>query len=168
MTMDNWNELLVKAQPLIDFLGRPDYFDRAYSGDRNESLVIADASLGMEYATDDSFDKFDEWQTVSDSPSVFPDEFEWKRWIDHNLQKNNYFDLSEKNFHGADSKWTDEGACLLVELMHRDIRILLHCYANDHFPEIWKKIQATYFLDGFPCGWDGNLPSGKLVVFSNE
>ena len=142
--MNNWSELIASSQPLMSYLHRGDYFGRAYVQSGQEVLVTNDSSVGINYATNDSFDQFDEWQTVSDSPAVFSAEFEWKRWIDFNLQKNNYFDLAKKNFHGADLKWTRDGGCLLIELMHRDIRILLNCYANSSFPVIWKEIQAAY------------------------
>ncbi|MCR6476087.1 hypothetical protein NU688_07960 [Variovorax sp. ZS18.2.2] len=166
--MSNWTDLLMKAKPLVEFLGRHEYFHRAYSGDRVENLVITDASLGMEFAINDSFEKFDEWETVSDSIHLFPEEFEWKRWIDAGLLKNNYFGLCERNFHGAELKLSVDGVCPLLELMHRDMRILLNCYANEIFPAIWMKIESAYFSDGFPCGWDGRYPVGKLVVYSNE
>jgi hypothetical protein len=166
--MSNWTDLLIKAKPLVEFLGRREYFHRAYSGDRLESLVITDASLGMDFAINDSFEKFDEWETVTDSISVYPEEFEWKRWIDVGLEKNSYFGLCDSNLHGADLKWSVEGICPLLELMQRDMRILLNCYANQIFPAIWTRIEAAYYSDGFPCGWDGRYPAGKLVVYSNE
>jgi hypothetical protein len=168
MMAENWEQLIAKAKPLVDYLHRDEYFDRGFSGDRSANLVISDPEVGIDFASNDSFDTFDEWQTVSDSPDVFPPEFEWKRWIDFNLRKNDYFGLREKNFNGADTKWTRGDGCLLIELMHRDVRILLNCYANDSFPEVWKSIQSAYLHDGFPCGWDGKLPAGKLVVYSNE
>jgi hypothetical protein len=162
-----WNDLLVSAGPLVAYLNRMSYFDRAYSGSRSARIVLTDADVAFKYASDDSFEKFDEWETVSDSPDVFPDDFEWKSWIDHNLLENDYFGLASKDFNGADVKWTQSGICLLNELMHRDVRILFNCYANNFFPDIWRQILDVYLNDGFPCGWQGRYPEGELVVFSN-
>lgn len=105
---------------------------------------------------------------MSDSPDLFPEHFEAKRWIAYNLAPNSYFSLADKDFNGADRKMTRSGVCILVELMHRDIRMLLNCYANDYFPPIWRDILEVYLHDGFPCGWKGKYPSGRLVVFSNH
>jgi len=162
-----WNRLLANACPLVAYLGRMSYFGKGYSGSACNRIVLKDEVAAFNYASDDSGETFDEWETVSDSPDVFPDDFEWKSWIDHNLTKNDYFGLTSKDFNGADTKWTQSGICLLHELMHRDIRILLNCYANNFFPAIWQQILDVYLNDGFPCGWQGRYPEGELVVFSN-
>lgn len=165
--INNWSDLLIAAKPLVDFLGRGSYYQSNYRGQSSGELILTDVVAARKFATDDSFDLFDEWQTVSDSPSIFPADFEWSRFIDYNLKKNAYFNLEAKNFSGADVKWETSGACLLIELMHRDMRILLNCYANQHFPAIWQRILNVYLEDGFPCGWNGRYPVGELVVFSN-
>lgn len=166
--INNWNDLLLNAQPLINYLGRASYFQDKYSGKTNDRLILTGAALAIKYALDDSGDVFDGWEAVSDSPNVFPGNFEWMRWVDYNLKKNNYFNLAAKDFNGADTKWTQAGACLLLEFMCRDIRILLNCYANGVFPKIWQDILEVYLEDGFPCGWDGRYPDGRLVAFSNR
>jgi hypothetical protein len=162
-----WNDLLTNAGPLVGYLNRVSYFDKAYGGPPARRLILTDVDVAFKYASDDSFESFDEWETVSDSPDLFPENFEWKSWIDHNLLESNYFSLTSKDFNGADTKWTKSGICLLYELMHRDVRILLNCYANNFFPDIWNDILDVYLNDGFPCGWQGTYPQGELVVFSN-
>ncbi|WBS02562.1 hypothetical protein OU994_30720 [Pseudoduganella sp. SL102] len=164
----HWNDLVISAAPFIEFLERDRYFDSAYFGDRSGKLIIEDASLAFNYASDESFDNFDGWETVTDSDAVFPDSFEWSSWVSHNLRKNNYFSFESKDFCNADGKWAQGGVCLLRELMSRDIKIILNCYSNDFFPNIWRDILNVYLNNGFPCGWDGRYPDGKLVVFSNN
>lgn len=166
--MKSWNDLIMTATPLVNYLNRQVYFNKRYSGSTLNKLVLIDPDIAFDYATNDSFDNFDEWESVSDSSEVFPEDFEWKSWIDHNLSKNNYFSIANADFDGADKKLTRFGVCILRELMHRDIRILLNCYANDYFPKIWTDILNVYLHDGFPCGWDGKHPDGRLVVFSNH
>lgn len=162
----HWKDLVVVAAPFIEYLEKDSYFAKPYSGDGSNKLIIQDGKAAFKYASDDSFDDFDEWETVTDSEAVFPESFDWSSWIDHNLHKNRYFGIEEKNFNGADIKLT-QGPCLLHELMIRDMRIILNCYSNEYFPDIWKTILDVYLHDGFPCGWDGRYPEGKLVVFSN-
>lgn len=165
--ISNWDALLLAAKPLTEFLDRTSYYQSKYTGTPNGRFILTDATTARKYATDDSFDLFDEWQTVSDSSNVFPVGFEWKRFIDYNLEKNAYFNLASKDFNGAAAKWTNAESCLLLELMHRDMRILLNCYANQYFPPIWGSILDVYLMEGFPCGWTDRYPLGELVVFSN-
>jgi hypothetical protein len=165
--INNWNDLLIAARPLVEFLGRESYYQSKYGGESSDKLILTDVVAARKFATDDSFDLFDEWQTVSDSSEVFPADFEWMRFIDYNLKKNAYFNLRAKNFSGADKKWENSESCLLIELMCRDMRILLNCYANQYWPAVWQLIFDVYLMDGFPCGWNGRYPSGELVVFSN-
>ena len=164
----HWKDLILSAAPFIIFLERDSFFDGKFSGDPSGKMVLVDADVAMEYATDDSLDVFDDWEGASESGNIFPPIFEWSSWVDHNLLKNRFFNIESKNFNGADVKWmTQGGACLLRELMIRDMRIILNCYSNDYFPRIWKDILDVYLNDGFPCGWDGRYPDGRLVVFSN-
>lgn len=162
-----WSELLAHAGFLVDYLNRLSYFDSKYSGRASQRMILTDGHLAFRYASADSFEAFDDWATVSDSPNIFPDDFEWKTWIDHNLLRNGCFGLASKNFNGADMKWTQSGICMLYELMYRDMRILFNCYANNFFPNLWGEILDVYLSDGFPCGWHGRFPQGGLVVFSN-
>nr|WP_294784190.1 hypothetical protein [uncultured Flavobacterium sp.] len=168
MSITNWNQLQEEASRFILFLNKGEFFKSKYEGVVNSHLIITDETIGINYASNTSFESFDEWETISDSVGVFPENFEWHQWINNNLQKNNYFDFVSKNFNGADAKWTKYESCVLIELMYRDIRIILNCYANNCFPPIWKQILEVYLNNGFPCGWSGISPEGKLVVFSNK
>nr|WP_298100205.1 hypothetical protein [uncultured Shinella sp.] len=164
--MKNWQETLDSAAPLVEFLSSSSFFGLPYSGS-GEALVITNPAVGIQYATDASLTEFDEWETVSDSSGVFPDGFEWSRQISWQLNKNRCWGLEDRNFNGADSKWISGEACILKELMLRDMNILLNCYANDFFPGLWKDILRIYLANGFPCGWSSHRPAGKIVVFSN-
>ncbi|MDC5252323.1 hypothetical protein NRA59_18755 [Acinetobacter baumannii] len=165
--MKSWDQVTKDASDFISFLEQGNFFNKPFliSGDYK---IITDAKVGINYATNDDFDNFDEWETVSNSYEVFPESFEWSQRISAKLEKNNFFDFHEKGFNGAVEKWEYDESCLLIELMYRDIEIIFQCYANDYFPKIWKKILEVYLNGGFPCGWSGHLPEGKLVVFSNE
>lgn len=163
----HWKDLIVSAAPFVGFLERNSYFDSAFSGDQTNKLILTDAKVAHHSASDDTFSLFDEWESVSESPGLFPADFEWSSWIDHNLVKNGFFGINAKNFSGADSKWTFNGICLLQELLCRDMKILLNCYSNEYFSPLWEEILAVYLNNGLPCGWHGRYPEGKLVVFSN-
>ncbi|WP_343569356.1 hypothetical protein [Acinetobacter sp.] len=165
--MKTWDQVTKEASDFISFLEQGNFFNKPFqmSGDYK---IITDAKVGINYATNDDFDSFDEWETVSNSYEVFPESFEWSQRISAKLKKNNFFGFHEKDFNGAVEKWEYDESCLLIELMYRDIEIIFQCYANDYFPKIWKDILEVYLNDGFPCGWDGHLPEGRLVVFSNE
>lgn len=148
----------------MDLLSNNDLFNKPYK-DTIGAFVIHDPKIGIMYATDHSNDI--DWESISDSEETFPDNFEWNGTIDRRVLIDDYFGIEKKNFNGADTKWTTPTSCILKELMYRDIRILLTCYANNSFPPIWKDILTTYLNNGFPCGWKPDHLGGKIVVFSN-
>lgn len=161
-----WRDLLQVAGPLVAFLSREEFFDKPYK-DTVGAFVIHDAAVGLDYATNDSNDKFPDWETVSDC-EAFPDDFNWDGLIHRIISRRlNDFGLERKYFNGADVKWTTSTSCVLQELMLRDMDRLFSCYANGIFPPIWQDILTVYLNNGFPCGWTSHLPDGKLVVFSN-
>ncbi|OBY76078.1 hypothetical protein [Acinetobacter gyllenbergii] len=165
--MKTWDQVLESAIEFVAFLEKGNFYSSEFNTE-NDYKIIHDANLGIDYATNDSFDDFDEWETVTDSMNIFPESFEWSDRIKYKLKKNNFFGFEAQQFNGAKEKWMCGEACLIVELMKRDIGIIFQCYANDHFPNIWKEILSVYLNGGFPCGWDGHYPEGRLVVFSNE
>lgn len=165
--MKTWDQIFESAAEFISFLEKGSFYNTKFITKKNYK-IISDANLGIDYATNDSFDDFDEWETVTDSADIFPESFEWNDRIKYKLKQNQYFGFENQDFNGAKEKWITGESCLIVELMYRDIEIIFQCYANDYFPEIWKDILQVYLNHGFPCGWDGHLPSGRLVVFSNR
>lgn len=164
--MLTWQQTLIAAQPWVNFLERHTFFDTPYTNTL-DAHVITDAQLGIDYATNDTFTHFDEWQTVTNAPEIFPEHFIWSEQITRQLSKNRYWDLQNKHFCGATDQWNTETSCPLIELMYRDIEIIFQCYANHYFPNIWQDILTAYLHNGFPCGWSAHRPQGKLVVFSN-
>ena len=96
-------------------------------------------------------------------------DFDWHYLVGAKLINTNCLGALDKDFHGADKKLTIEGVVnLLEETMPDNMRILLNCYANNYIPEIWKNILYVYQHNGLPCGWKGDYPEGKMIVFSNE
>lgn len=53
--------------------------------------------LLREYASNSSFDDFDEWETVTNSYESFPETFKWDPKITSKLEVNNYFNFEGKN-----------------------------------------------------------------------
>ena len=99
----------------------------------------------------------------------FDDSFEWHYLFGPKLIDSNCLGALDKNFHGVNEKLTYQNTTnLLHETFFRDMEILLNCYANNFIPEIWKDILYVYQHNGLPCGWKGDYPEGKMIVFSNE
>jgi hypothetical protein len=166
--MKTWQQMLVEADDFVKFLEKDSFLDVPYQRDAYDTLVTTSVVVARNFALNDSFDDFDEWETVTNSESVFSGDFEWSRVVKTQLRKNAYFGLESKRFNGAIEKWSNSTSCPLIELMLRDIEIIFQCYANGRFPAIWKEILDVYLKNGFPCGWNGRYPEGQIVVFSNE
>ena len=88
MIKKSWQQILSEADEFIKFLHRDAFFDTPYQENLKNEFVTTDAVLVRHFSEDDSFDDFDEWETVTDSDKVFPDSFEFYRVIDYQLSKN--------------------------------------------------------------------------------
>ena len=96
------------------------------------------------------------WKTYKDMKALDWDENEF-----------NY----SKDFSNATNKvGYDEGAkiSLLFNNMEGDMFRLLKCAATGKSSSFFDNVREAYLNNGFPCGWDGFYPNGKLVVYSNE
>ena len=161
-----WDEILESAKPVVDFLSSDSFFSRPYDGDRERFIVTASPEEARYLLSDE----WDEWEEIIDTQQFSGlENFDWHYLVGNKLIKTNCLGALDKDFHGADKKLTIEGgANLLEETMPDNMRILLNCYANNYIPEIWKDILYVYQHNGFPCGWKGDYPEGKMIVFSNE
>ena len=66
------------------------FYNTKFSTEKDYKIIF-DANLGIDYATNDSFDDFDEWETVTDTPEIFPESFEWSDRIKYKLKQKNLF-----------------------------------------------------------------------------
>jgi hypothetical protein len=171
--MKTWNETLEAAAVWVEFLQRDSLFDVPYRGSTDGIMVVTDARIANNFAGEQT-DEFSNWLDITDGDeSAFPDTFVWGYdRLDYRLRKecDNYFGFWSKNLNGAYEKFyqaSNQVCSQVIELMFRDIKIIFNCYANDYFPPIWKRMLDVYLHDGFPCGWNGHYPEGRLVVFSN-
>ena len=162
----NWNQILESAQPVVDFLSSDSFFSRPYDGDRERFIVTA----SPEEARYLLGDEWDEWEEIIETQQFSDlEDFDWHYLISSKLIKTNCLGALDKNLHGADKKLTIEGVVnFLEETMPYYMKILLNCYANNYMPEIWKDILYVFQHNGFLCGWKGDYPKGKMIVFSNE
>ena len=160
---NTWNEALKLAKPIVDFLSSPDFFSTPYNGETEKFEVLTDSEeivgiIGKQW---------DSWEEIIEQP--FDDSFEWHYLFGSKLIDSNCLGALDKNFHGADGKLTYQNVTNLIhEIFFRDMEILLNCYANNFVPEIWKDILYVYQHNGLPCGWQGDYPKGKMIIFSNE
>ena len=65
-------------------------------------------------------------------------------------------------------KTIDEKVPTLMDSLFDDfLYIIFNDYSNmnNHF---FNNLLQVYLAGGWPCGWEGEYPEGRLVVFSNE
>lgn len=162
--MKTWEQFLDDASVFISFLEKGNFFSQPFRTTKNYRITT-DPEEAIELAGR----QFSKREDIFDSQAGFPEDFEWDMGgIDRKLNKNHYFEFESKNFNGADKKLTVNKVSILGETMSIDIGYIFQCYFNDYFPELWKEILEIYMNNGFPCGWEGEYPEGRLVVFSNE
>lgn len=165
--MKTWEQLLIDAAEFITFLEKGDFFKQPYTTTKNHR-IIRDPQLAMDIAADYAGDNYPDREDTFESN--FPESFEWNLGrLDNKLQKNDFFGYAKQNFNGADEKLLAVGVCcVLRETMYIDCDLIFKCYANGYFTELVDEIRQVYLDGGFPCGWAGDYPKGRLVVFSNE
>lgn len=158
MDEENWNQMLTNTKALFDFLKQPVFFDRPYRGDQKSVKLIFDVSLAVEYSTDDSGDEFESWQSLLESVTpAWPD---MPRFVEKKILEA-VDQMSGKDYSGL-------AEAPLIYNMQGDVSRLLHCYAYGEVDLLWKSVEEAYLLGGIPCGWDGEYPEGRMVVYSNS
>jgi hypothetical protein len=165
--MKAWDDVLIDAKLLFDFLGREKFFDAPYNGTTSGRKVFTDPAPCFEFAQNQSGDGFEDWQTLLDNATL---DFEvgYSGFIRKKITKALGDGLYQKDFSGADLKFSRlPGISLLFNNMEGDMERLFYCYLNGKFPPIWEQVLDVYLYNGYPCGWIGRYPEGELVVFSN-
>ncbi|MFI8147021.1 hypothetical protein [Acinetobacter sp. ABJ_C5_2] len=90
--MKSSDQVTKDASDFISFLEQGNFFNKPFQmcGDYK---IITDAKVGVNYVTNDNFNGFYEWETVTDSPTIFPDVFEWSDKIKYKLKQQSFFDF---------------------------------------------------------------------------
>lgn len=161
--MKSWQEVFDTEKELIHFLQKSEFFEKPYTANNSEVLVITDPEIADLY-----FNKITEsgdWQDIQNSDYGEIDEFPSSEFMSQCLSYvSSELILPEKIFHNANAAATN-----LQDNMISDFcRMFDFCCMEMEFPPVWKKIKQAYLNSGWPCGWDGNFPDGKLVIFSND
>ena len=152
----NWSEVRLAAGQLLDFLSRPTFFDQPYTGDSKTHQVIFDLSEAVARSTDDSGERFEDWQDLLES--VTPAWPEMPREIERRTIE--LLDQMTSKLHPSALNDT------LINNMQGDVARLLQCHACGDVHELWKAVQQVYLDGGMPCGLEGRYPEGRMVVFS--
>ncbi|WP_090436936.1 hypothetical protein [Duganella sp. CF458] len=152
----NWKEVQIAATPLLNYLSRSTFFDRPYAGNSRANRVIFDIAEATARSTDDSGERFEDWQNLLES--VTPAWPEMPREIEGKILE--ILDqMTTKHYCSALND-------TLINNMQGDIARLIHCHAFGDVHELWRAVQQAYLDGGLPCGWEGRYPDGRLVVFS--
>lgn len=65
--MKTWDQVIEGAVEFISFLEKGNFYNTKFSTEKDYKIIF-DVNLGIDYATNDSFD---EWETVTDPPRYF-------------------------------------------------------------------------------------------------
>ncbi|UIR55068.1 hypothetical protein LZQ00_12340 [Sphingobacterium sp. SRCM116780] len=161
--MRNFKEVLRLEPDLVNFLQKEEYFEKPYHGLKDNFLIITDPKVADAYFNNitDAGDWEDiqnsgDWD-IDDVPSTEFDSENLKYVSDNFLSKN-------KKYHNAN----DAAENLQDNMISDFCRMFDFCCMEMDAPPIWKTIRYVYLHSGWPCGWDGDYPNGRMVIFSNE
>ena len=166
-----WNIKDIEHDELIQFLKNEKFYDSPFNIKDDQIKIIHDGDLATYFATDDSEEFFQDWQSLWENQIVNLNIY----GNSNILSKINHFLEEElnysKDFCGAIKKvGYDAGTeiSLLFNNMEGDMLKLLLCVAHNKTSPFIEKMRLIYLNNGFPCGYEGSYPNGKFVVFSNK
>lgn len=161
--MKTWQEVMTQEKELMEFLQRKEFFNKPYNGNRKNQLVVFNPAKA-EYFFNKITDHGD-WQDIQNRDYGDIEELPSDNFMSQCLEYvSKELTSKDKEFHNADN--------LINNL--RDNMISDFCRMFDfscmeiEYPPVWKIIKDTYLSYGWPCGWEGEYPDGKMVIFSNE
>ena len=160
--MKNFDEVLIAEPELVAFLRRTDFFDKPYFGDDRNFLIVKSPE-----SADEFFHKVTDrgdWSDIQNSNCGQIDEFPSSEFVERNFDfVTDCLDAQVKNFHHA-----TEAAENLTDNMASDFcRMFDFACMEMEFPPVWKLIKYAYLHSGWPCGWDGEYPEGRMVIYSS-
>ena len=161
--MKNLSEVLLAEPDLVSFLNRKEYFGEKYNGLLDEYLVITDPiqadyyfHLNEDYG-DWNFIKNSNWEDFDEPSSIEFMSASLSFVSKHILEKGKMFHNAEIVLDNLQDNIISD-MCGFLEFGNIEI----------HTPPIWQSMKYVYLHNGWPCGWDGDYPRGRMVVFSND
>lgn len=161
-------EQVVNAAPrIIQFIERNDYFDTPFSLDI-DAHIITDGEEANRYLTEfisEEYGDFEEILNALQKDIDYPDD-EIEDIMNEVITS--HLMSSSKNYHNANQE-SASGVEDLEDTMWYQLSIFYYFYLLDEeLPPTLEMMLKVYEHNGFPCGWIGKYPEGKLVVYSNN
>lgn len=158
---------------IIAFLNKNDFFDSSldeskldFSFKKITSAIKADEIYN--FMLDDSeAEKIQEWDIVRSSQIINMEERYSGDPYELIMEIFKYVSRKLKNSNIKD-KALDERIPYLIDSINDDFCKIIfneYCSINNQF---FNNLLQVYLAGGWPCGWEGQYPKGKLVIFSNE
>ena len=166
-----WNIKDIEYDELVKFLRKEKFYDSPFNIKDDQIKIIHDGNLATYFATNDSGEYFQDWQSLWEEQLVNLNVYENSSMLS---KINNFLEEElnySKDFCGATQKVGYDagiGTSLLFNNMEGDMLKLLLCVAHNKKKPFIEKMRLIYLNNGFPCGYEGFYPNGKFVVFSNE
>ena len=150
---------------VLDFITSGNFLNMSESKDANDTLVLTDFQTAKDYA----FNKYygDEEYTWSD---ICADESSkvWGEIFKHSDTENlqNVFSVI---LHNIDNSIKNQIKSPYDELRDDLVDDLSNCINSRAVQgtknKFYEQIFSAYKSGGWPCGWDGDWPNGRLVVY---
>lgn len=162
---------------IVGFLEKDTYFneplkvnDIDFAFTKITSAIYADEIFNY-MLDDEEMSKYQEWDIVRSNQII-----EMKTKYE-SLNNKGTFELDNEIFKylsrkladkSIGDKRLDEKIPTLMDSLFDDFQFIIfndYCGINNQF---FNNLLQVYLAGGWPCGWEGQYPKGKLVIFSNE
>ena len=165
------------SENIIKFLEKETYFDEPFKGSGIDfpiqkiiSPIKADEILNY-MLDDDEVLIYQEWEIVRAKKIIEMQEKYQKIYNrDSFYIDNEIFKYVTRKIGGKviQDKELDMQIPTLIDCLIDDfLYIVFNDYSNmEH--QFFNNLLQVYLVGGWPCGWEGEYPKGRLVVFSNE
>jgi hypothetical protein len=170
------NEHLINPL-IVSFIKKGDYFSQALDEKKLQFsyVKITNAKIAnnicSNYLSDEEQSKYSDWNIVlTDEVQKLKDKYEQEKEKDEldffneiyqYLDKSLNYQLSEKNGISKDITY-------LKDAIFGDFSFFIFKDFNNYENNLLDQMLQAYLAGGWPCGWEGEYPDGRLVIFSNE
>jgi hypothetical protein len=153
-----FDNFLKRAPRSVAFLNKQTFFSEPHVGDSSHVLVIQDANKAIEYATEQDEAEFVDWTALGET-TYAEASFDPPRWLRSRL-----FDYVSERLDSANLSGFDERVPFVRDNMVEDLMCCLENEASGQSVKLFDENLMAYEQGGWPCGWLGKYPEGKLIV----
>lgn len=159
----NFESIISYTPKLVAFCRNGYLLRKPFQEPADTTVVINDALEAMRICFEDDYRYFESWQTLCER-EFLKTQFDCPHWLPRKIDQFLVTPLRERTCNES----LVQDIPFIWDAIQQDFLFYIGSQNSRISSDLFTRVNDIYLSSGWPCGWMGTYPEGKLVVYSRD